>query len=251
MKVKQIKGKIINIISILLTPFPTTKKCLNAERTIENLITQEKSIIRFGDGEFRILLNKRGIEYQQFNPSLQEELRKIIKEYSDNSPYILAMPSSMFTKSILWYLKNKKIYIDCFGFYRFYFRYFMNKKCTYGDAFCFSLNNEKIYSKLWSSDDIIIFVHRDKRFAEKFQKQYNIETKFIKIPSKEAYSEVESTIDRIKEEIIKLPQNKKCKVLISAGPAAKSIVYSLSKNNIIAYDTGHCWDEPLMNPKGD
>lgn len=251
MNLRKIKGKIINIGSIILTPFPTIKKCMNTKQTIEKIIKENKSIIRFGDGEFRILLNKKAIEYQEYDENLRKELKKIVEGCETNNKYILALPSSMFTKSILWYLKNNKIYIDCFGAYRFYFRYCMSRKCVYGDAFCFSKGNEKLYSSLWKKSDIVIFVHNNEEYAKKFYNQYGIKTEYIQIPSKNAYSQIENIMANIKKKIKELPVECNYKVLISAGPAAKPIVYRLLEDNIVAYDTGHCWDDPLTNPEGD
>lgn len=209
----------------------------------------KKSIIRLGDGEFRILLNKKGIEYQEYNDSLRNEISQIIKQYSKDSKYLLALPSSMFTKSILWYLKNDNIYVDCFGFYRFYFRYFMKNNVIYGDAFCFSKGNENEYKKLWENCDRILFVHNNKKYAIEFESKYAIKVDFIEIPQKNSYSKIDSIIKEIKNKLKKMKPNTMYKILISAGPTAKPIIYRLSKENIIAYDMGHCWDSPLKNPE--
>lgn len=221
-------------------------KFLNANETTCQLSKSNKSLIRFGDGEFNIISGK-GIHYQSFSKELSEELKYIIEAYiksNNSSAYLLALPSDFFMCSGLKLLK-KRVYVSSWSFSRWLFKNYYDKQVQYGDAFLFAKDYENIYKELWINADVVIFVHNNKRYADYFLGKYGIETKFVGIPNKNAYEKKNSILKEIYNQISSCDSDSKIVTLISAGPTGKVLVKELSDDGYLAYDTGHCWDEPL------
>ena len=101
------------------------------EDTIDELVTTNKSLVRFGDGEI-VVLKGKGIAFQQPSAEISEGLKRIISYSHDD--LIVALPqmfegvqqfkpqSGQFWKEHL--LTNRKIYKQC-----------CNKNRVYGNAF--------------------------------------------------------------------------------------------------------------------
>ena len=232
--------KIYCNLKLLLSPFKTKIKILKDDEMIDYVTKNNISIIRYGDGEFRIIESKKGIHYQDFNQELCREMEELFYSYSDKSKYLLSVPY-FFNEDIKWYKKMPYSFTSCFAKCRLFFRKKHNKNMIYGDAFLFKKGNKKIYEKLWKNEKKLILVHNDIKWAKSLEQEYNIKVEFIEIPKKNSYDE----IDNIQNEIKRMNKDKKTKVLISAGPMSKALIYRLSKEGYIIYDTGHCFDEPL------
>lgn len=239
-------------ISLMLTPKKSKIKVLSKAETPEYVITHNKALIRVGDGDFRIMLRRKGQPYQNYSKNLQKEMLQIFNDYKNKKDcgFVLSVPNEPFVNEAKWFdtIDNDMI-LQCFGLYRFYFRNFMAKDKVYGDAFVFQKDNEANYEKLWTDSDKVIFVHNNKIYAESFEQKYHIDTHFVQVPPENSYD----VIDDIENEIVNLvktfDKDTKYSILISSGTMAKVLVYRLLNKNIVAYDTGHCWDEPLAMPK--
>lgn len=220
---------------------------LSIDETINEVNYNNKSLIRYGDGEL-IIMNGGDIHYQCADKVLEAKLNNIIKEYLDNpkdSPYLLCMPIPFISCSGMK-LSKRRVWVSSWAKFRYYFKKNLDlKKIYYGDAFLFSKKYETSYPKIWSKSDSVIFLHNNKKFADDFTSKYGIKTTFIQVPSKDAFSKVDNLLDDILLTIGKDGHENKI-VLISAGPCAKVLVYELSKRGIKAIDTGHCWDDPLL-----
>ncbi|MDK7539262.1 GT-D fold domain-containing glycosyltransferase [Bacillus paranthracis] len=213
--------------------------------TVRNLKLNNRSLIRFGDGEFNIISGK-GIHYQSFSKDLQLDLTEIIEGYIDNGKsvrYDLALPADFLKCNGLRLIK-KRIYVSSWSYSRWIFKKKYDKPVVYGDAFLFARDNEKIYSELWKGAKTVIFVHNDKKYAENFSQKYKLDTKFIQIPSTDAYEKKLKILDQIYG-VIEKYGNTDVPILISAGPCGKVLVKELANKGYLAYDTGHCWDDPL------
>ncbi len=227
-----------------LSFFGVKLKILDDLDTINYSNKFNKSIIRLGDGEFN-LINGEDICYQKYSNKLRNELIEIIKNYDyQSSNYLLCIPKQFLLMSGFKLLK-KRNWISSWAFSRYYVKRNFENNVTYGDAFIFSKGNERNYSKLWSLKKykLCIFVHNNEKFANKFQKCYKINTKFIKVTSSNSYND----LDAIKNEIIKLAKNfNKDDIIIiaSMGPAAKALVYEICHEYRVI-DAGHCFDFPL------
>jgi len=111
---------------------------LSLKETWDLVINTNKSIIRLGDGEM-LLLRGKSIIYQNYSYRLEQGLKKIIKNYDKNSPYLLCLPVDFIQAS------NKKlkesdrdrIWLNSKIFYMTFFP----KKVSYGNALIFRLMN--------------------------------------------------------------------------------------------------------------
>lgn len=219
---------------------------LSIDETIKEIKYKNKSLIRYGDGEF-IIMSGGDIHYQCSDKVLEEKLNNIIKEYLINpqkSPYLLCMPTPFISCNGMK-LSKRRVWVSSWARARYYYKKNLDlRDIYYGDAFLFSKTYEASYEKIWSNSDSIIFLHNNKKFAENFTAKYGIKTTFIKVPSNNSFAEVDKLLDKILVAIDKDTSINKL-VLISAGPCAKVLVYELSKRGIKAIDTGHCWDDPL------
>lgn len=212
----------------------------NAVETVDIALYKRVSIIRLGDGEFNIL-NGISVSYQKCNDQLQREMEKLILDYIEgNGRYLLCMPGEFLNvKGNALNLKQLKSW----AFSRYYFKKKFDVNVTYGDAFLFAKGNEMIYSRIWkeSKADKVVFVHNDSSYAVKFANKYGIETEFVKVPKRNAYSQIREI-----EQSIRQISSTDTLILISAGPATKVIIKHLSFEGFWCIDTGHCWDLPLL-----
>lgn len=215
---------------------------LSAEETVNKVISEHISLVRFGDGEF-FLIDGNNIHYQIYSSLLAQYLDEIVVTYNRgiSGKYLLCMPKYYFECTGFGILKNRLL-IRSWVRPRYLYKKKYDANTIFGDAFLFQKENESIYSKIWNRDAIkhVIFVHNNYRYAKEFSKKYCKEVTYIAIPSKNAFD----VRYNILEEIIEKADNADV-VLISAGPCSKYLIVKLAERGIWAIDTGHCWDEPL------
>lgn len=222
-------------------------KFLNKEQTLDYLLKNKKSFIRFGDGEFTLLYGF-DIRFQRYNPLLKSSLERIIRAYALDSPYLLGLPFQYLKMSYsdlkkigkLAYWQKGKILIQSYT----------SKRCIYGDSFTFRptdiprdspLKDQEIF-ELWRNKEVLLVGSMVKNFKNKdlplAKAQYLLEC-----PTTNAFEKREEIIESIYD-IINIHHLKRDNmiILISLGPAAKIITYELSKKGLIAYDMGHYFD---------
>ncbi|WP_370760516.1 GT-D fold domain-containing glycosyltransferase [Faecalibacillus intestinalis] len=244
-----LQKRIIIWIKVLFNYFSSFKKLkciiLDSENTVGLQLETKKSLIRFGDGEFN-LLNKKDVHYQKYSLELASELKKILLEYSIESNYIIAVPYYYFSNNNT--VLNNRLLISCWSIPKTIFKKNMQKNVPYGDAFLFSKNNKKIkiFEKIWENYTNIVFVHNNEIYTKAINLKKNQKLFYVKVPNKNAYEKIENIQNDIEMTFILNDLLKSNSIiLISAGPAAKVLVYSLSKKGFLCIDTGHCWDDPL------
>ncbi len=114
----------------------------STDELIEN-IKNGKSLIRIGDGEIG-LLHYLPIHYQKWSRDIRNDFLKIIKNYNENSPYLLGIPLFVnYSNTELRKIKKLNCWIPLKVTYESIF----NKYCKYVDAHVFYKNlfNEKKY----------------------------------------------------------------------------------------------------------
>lgn len=218
----------------------------DSRETVNQIINGKKSLIRFGDGEFDIIEGK-SIHYQSYDASLAAELDAIIKEYisGELNNLLVGMPIIMLIPNGIYFMLSRKL-VSCRAHVRYFFKKYYDKKCIYADALIFRKGMENYYSQIWNSEkfDKVVFVHNDRKYADKLEQQIKKECIFVQVPAKNAYSNCSEIVKRIVS-IVKKDKNNTYIVLISAGPCGKILGYRLHQNGMWVIDTGHCWDEPL------
>ncbi|MCC4413374.1 SP_1767 family glycosyltransferase [Limosilactobacillus reuteri] len=212
------------------------------DETLDEILENNKSIIRIGDGELDLIYGK-DIGYQHFNPQLAKILKDSI--LSNHNPRILTCLSDIFT--------NLDRYNEIRGYYAFgvlpeyseFFRKIEEKKYSYGSAFmsrmymCFKDKSKSQHyfhklRKIWQDKDILIVEGEYTRSGvgnDLFANARSIQR--IICPAEDAYDEV----DEIEEAIRNEAQNKL--ILLMLGPTAKVIVNDLQDLNNQMLDVGH------------
>lgn len=208
---------------------------LTPEESFKYLKKTNKSLIRWGDAD-SMLFYHGNVYYQHYKKGLTENYLKILKNYNDKSPYLLAIPSKI--KMSNEELGNELKY---WALTKELFRKHKNKNSTYGDSLLFY--SRKISLKdmetLWIDSKHIILIHFNNDVYKYFIKKYpKKKTFFIKIPEHNSYDFYEAyktqVEDYIKSENI---QKKDLKIIICAGSLARIFGYEFSKKYVV-YDLG-------------
>jgi len=214
-------------------------KVKDINETID-LILKGNSIIRFGDGEFR-LINGFSIPYQKYTKDLKKRLKQIFQKKINN--LLVGLPETFsnlnqftFSEIIFWrkyMVKNrisiynlinlKNIYVSAF-FSRPYLRY-KNKK-----------NTSQIFNKIkkiWNKKNILIIEGNGTRIGIGNNLLNNtLGIKRIICPNVNAfdkYNQILETALKYKSDLI----------LIALGPTAKILTYDLTKQGRQTIDIGH------------
>ena len=214
---------------------------LNVEKTMQELISTNKSIVRYGDGEFNLIFGD-GIFYQDFDVNLQKNLKEILLSNDEN--LMIGIPDAFGDLS-----KHNKNYIWFWQKYMAYNRQEMYKildlSKTYYDAFVSRFymqylgktNSEKLFKdfqKIWENKDVVLIEGEFSRLGYNNDLLDNTKSlKRILCPSKNAYS----SIDKIEEVCNEF--SKDTLFIIALGPAATVLAYRLHKKGYRALDLGH------------
>lgn len=222
-------------------------KYLNYEQTIDDIIDNNKSIVRFGDELFD-MLQGIGLYYgnwrQKYDPKLAEKMKEVI---SSRNPRMLVCFNPEFI------LKDKKWFKDTgipeqyhlWTNSKIFLKDYYHKDTIYGSALCFTPSHNKNidYQKLknfFLTKHIIIVTSNIQRFQNiKLGKT----TDFLEAPASDAWQSYE----QIKKSLLPLLQKKNAPaneilMLISMGSAAKVLAYDLTNLGYTAWDTGQFFD---------
>jgi len=214
------------------------------ENTLDELIYNNKSIVRFGDGEYDLIFGRK-ISFQEYDEKLSERLNEILK--TDEKGLLIGIHDSLnedfinkyFTESAKtfwknWIKNNEKKLIHLLDENKTYYssqisRFYMD----YKDKSNVSLYVNKL-KKLWDKKDIVIIEGDKSRLGvgnDLFNNTNTIQR--ILCPSVNAFE----IYDKIYNESLKIPKNKL--VLIALGPTATVLGYDLYKKGYQAIDIGH------------
>lgn len=224
---------------------------LSTTETLNEIINNGKSISRFGDGEYNLLMKgrKKGNIFQKKNKKLKLRLEEILNSKKDN---ILICISPIKSKGN--YHENPE--------FKKKFGYFMEmywlanweelkeilKNDNYGNALIsrkdvFNENQLENIKQIWNNKDIVFVYSKTGRF-EKDDRLFNNIKSFeeIFIPALNAFDKY----DDILKECLTKEKNKL--FLIAGGPTATILAYDLSNLGYQALDIGHlpnCYKEYL------
>ena len=217
---------------------------MSIDETLDELMKTEKSLIRFGDGEFNIM-NGYSIAFQEYNEELARGMKEILLT-ANQEEMLLCMPEVFkafkgefpldYNSEIFW-KKELDRYAD------FFQEYCQSK--TYGSAF---ISRPYIYSKdktrafdqfekmkqLFEGKDLLIVEGATSRSGvgnDLFDKANSI--KRIICPSHNAFSKIQE----IKENILEHSEGRL--ILLMLGPTAKVLAYQLAQQGYRTLDLGH------------
>ncbi len=217
---------------------------LSPEESFDLLLKTKKSLIRFGNGESEIIV---GLDMgtQEYRKELRKKLIEIWKNYSANSPYLMALTNWNLTVDIKE-LKRR----GTFGIWRF-MRYLLWKykveksPLPYLETDMFRASDVTLpYEKielLWKDFQNIIMVHNSYEYFNWFKdKNKGKKVWFIKIPDKNMFDVLNETKRNILQLIneANLSSNNVV-VLVAGGPGGKVLCYELINMGYRCYDMGN------------
>lgn len=229
---------------VISKSYSETVNFMSDEKFLEK--AQNHSTIRFGDGEFGLLLGKRGIHYQDVDIELRQTMEKIIKEYCPSSPYILGIPLFItvpnnqldkYNLKYLW-LPGKILYRMLFPKTSLYFNsHFFYKVSNLKNFLLKTTNGRNI---VWVTNDLNIVSLKER---EKIFFPQALSISYIETPGKNAFSVYESLYNKA----LGCATEKNTVIFIACGPAGKVLVYDLAIQGVLAHDIGHGINFALSN----
>ena len=217
-------------------------KIFSPHETLDEIIKNNKSISRYGDGEFSLIFGK-SIGYQRSNKNLARKLYKVLK--SEEEGLLIGIPNTLnpkFLNNLIafaknywkkWIVKNKfkilllnknKIYYSSF-ISRFYI--------DYKDKSGIKEYIKKL-KKIWEQKDVLIIEGDKSRLGvgnDLFDNMKSIQR--IICPSINAFR----IYNKILDTALKVEKNKL--ILIALGPTASILAYDLYMAGYQAIDIGH------------
>lgn len=210
-----------------------------AKEQLLMLLKSGKSFIRFGDGE-TFIMHGGSLEWQRYERGLSLGMRKVIKEYSNDSPYVIGLPKFMNVpnKELKYSPEGNKMFV--WLPVKAMYTTLCRKDMKYGDAHVFYYDNFfQDYFEPFLKDKHIILIANPAYIAEvKANTRIPFKIVYVEAPQKHAYGEYESIIEKTKNEVAKAPVGKTPVVIATIGPASKPLIYDLSKQGILCYDMG-------------
>ncbi|MBE7710884.1 MAG: DUF1792 domain-containing protein [Cyanobacteria bacterium SIG31] len=216
-------------------------KIKNNIETINELINTEKSIIRFGDGEF-FFMEGEDLCFQEYNKQLAEMLKQIF--YTDIPQLLIGtvwlyygykkdLRYSVY-KYILKFLKEKhNKSLKYYNYNKTYWSSFISIPFSQYEKYPYEEHYTEI-RQIWDSKEITVIT--GDRVYENIK--YNIfdnakEINYIYGPTTNAYSQYEE----LKQKILNIPQNN---ILIFAlGPCGKALAFEAFSKGYRVLDLGH------------
>ena len=216
---------------------------LSSEDTLDEIIQKNRSISRFGDGEFALIFGK-GIGFQEVNKTLIKKLKKVLKNRRKgllvgiNIPYNNSYLEKYIYKSKLFFIHwvermklelftlidlNKKYYSSYIT--RFYLEIKDKSKVP---------NYIKKIKQIWEKRDILIIEGENSMVGignDLFNNSKSI--KRIICPAINAFNVYDKIIYHAKK------FDKSILILLALGPTASVLSYDLYKLGYQAIDIGH------------
>lgn len=214
---------------------------ISALDTIRTLIKDNKSICRFGDGEFAIMQGGV-VKFQQFHPVLAERLKEIV--VSNDESILIGIPDSMGSLE-RYRIASKEWTRIYYGYNREKIYRFLDMAKTYYDAGVtrpyLNLANKELgiqildlFPSLWNEREVV-FVEGEYTRAGVGNSLFNNAKSIERVicPNFDAFH----LYDKIFDVTCKLPKEKL--ILIALGPTATVLAYDLAKLGYQAIDLGH------------
>lgn len=223
--------------SILFPKIKTRKE------TLQEIINENKSICRFGDGEFALIYGDERCRFQNSNIILIKRLKEILKSNNKNNIQIgisdffgnlddLRSSGKMVARRFFYDYSREKIYSLLNMEKQYYNAYVFRPYCFVNEK-----NPSEVFKlikNIWENRDIVIIEGEYTRMGvgnDLFDNAKSI-SRIITL-NNNAFSKY----DEILSEALNLDKNKL--VLIALGPTATVLAYDLACKGYQAIDLGH------------
>lgn len=218
-------------------------KIFDTKQTLDKIYNEKKSISRFGDGEFNLILNEN-ISFQNADEKIKEYLKNILSDYKNNKNCLIAIPYTFHSifkvniKSMFFWIKyyaiNRKNILPYLNKNYFYYdsqitRIYINRKKKSESIEYFNL-----WKKIWNFKNLLIVEGTLSRFGVGNDLLSNCKSiKRILCPPKNAFD----CYDKIKTAI--LNQKEIDLIILVLGPTATVLAYDISQLGIQVLDCGN------------
>ncbi len=242
-----------NFVSDRYIPLYKRVHFLSYDETIEEILTKNRSIVRFGDEVFDMILGI-GLYFQNwrqaYDPALAKRLKEVLRSADDrllvcfNPELILKTKAEMTALGIAdqhQFWTNSRIYLkDYIHFDRVY-----GSALSFHERYNTTLPYDRLIEHL-SHKHLIVVASNTARFAGK---QFGKTTDYIEAPSSDAWTQYETLLEKVSETAL-CYKPEETLILSGIGPAAKVMVYDLTKRGYTAWDTGQFFDLALKKLVG-
>lgn len=216
---------------------------LGTHESLDLILNCKKSLARFGDGEFNLMLGK-SIGFQEANQTLSRRLSEVLSNQIENLE--IGLPKTF--GSLKAYKKEaSKFWKAYMGINRFSIIKRINLSRIYCNTnmtrFWTGYKNEsevpeivKKYKKIWQNRDLIFVEGNLTRMGvgnDLFSNAKSIRR--ILCPSKNAWDRY----DEILDSITKIENKKNVLFILALGPTATVLAYDVCKLGVQVLDLGH------------
>ena len=225
---------------------PVTK---NVQQTIDELLNTHKSLVRFGDGEYLIMLNKGNPAFQNKNNLLMQRLREIIK--SNNENILVGIVSMWGPYKCDEFCKSKRYWENLFSKIKTEVSKYIDFNKTYYSADITRVtsfnprlsadrkadiqnNHFNKIKKIWENKDITVIEGCQTRMGvgnDLFSNCRSIQR--ILCPATNAFNKYDEIFNFCKT------QDKNRLYILALGPTAKVLAYDMANLGFRVLDLGH------------
>lgn len=215
-------------------------KVMSIRNTLLKVNAEKLSVARFGDGEYRLIINK-GLVLQKSNNELNKLLSNIFQNKKENLIICIVDHSDFKNKKFESMVHHIRCYVQMYKRYR----NLLSKNYNYGDAnitrFYMDMKNNsetkdlfELWKQIWHNREIVIFEGDKTRFGIGNDLLDNVKSiERVLCPSSQAFE----FYNQILETARKFSKDKL--LLFSLGATATLAANDLSKDGYRVIDIGH------------
>lgn len=229
------------ILYIIPNNYIRRPKILTTDETLNEIITTNKNIARFGDGEFMII-EGNGIPYQKADKELSRRLRGIVTTPQDN--LLIAINRRYYYPDVMReIIENKNEVSKSFELcavpkLRRVFSKYINYDIEYGNAgltYGFTGGDIFVVWREFFKDKKLVLVGCKEAFDSYQFNLFDIAKELVYeyTPNKHAFSKYDEILARL------LKYDKEFIHILMCGPTSKVLVADLTKDGFRALDLGH------------
>lgn len=240
-KVGPLAAYFVYVWSVYVRKNRQVPKVLSLEETINAIIKEELSVIRFGDGEMSLMENE-DLGFQDKDCELAVKLKKVLQ--TDIKGLLICIPGFWGKLDMFVGISFRFILHHLFRFGHIW-RSLLSYEQIYGDAYITrpylgykdKTNSGNIFKKLfsiWEDKKVVLIEGEKSRLGvgnDMFDKVSSLER--ILCPAEGAFLKYEE----IKNKAVAIDKDKL--ILVSIGPAAKVLAYDLFLLGYRVIDVGH------------
>lgn len=224
-----------------------TPEVQSSEQLLEKIIEEGKSLTRFGDGEFEIMLQRERPWFQCVDGKLSTRLREIIKckndgmltaiadnfgnleKYKEDSADIIRAYMIKSRRDIMQYIDINRVYYNAYVT-RPYILY--KEKCHASPIFT-------LFKKIWDNRNILLVEGKGGRIGVGNDLLRGALTiRRIECPVRNAWDKYKDILEKVQK-----AANKDDLICISLGPTATVLAYDLFMMGYQALDVGQIDNE--------